>query len=462
MKQGPAWMAWALAALAMACGSGTQRPESTPPEVPGLPDTVTFAEVAPLFRAHCMPCHRAGQAGPFPLISYNDVRRKAKTVRKMVVNRWMPPWPADTTYTRFLGERALAERPIALIVKWVDQGCQVGDTAHLPPLPVFPEGSLLGKPDAVVWLPDTFHIPGDGRDRFMIAKAPFELPRDTFLRAVEFVPGSRQLVHHMNGAMVSYTPGAKTGNMRPTGYINADSTGSLNAYRQLLLPNDDGSWPELTPNMVNYLPGLAPAFYPPGIGGHRLHREGAFLMNTLHYGPSYKDTTDRSRFNLWFTDTPPERPMRELALGTLGMSPVVPPLIIPPDTVMTFTTSMTVPKDISVITINPHLHLLGKHFLAYAVTPARDTIPLIRINNWDFRWQYAYTFTHMLHVPKGSVIRVEASFDNTANNPNNPHDPPRLVREPATGSMRTTDEMMQFFVNYMDYRPGDEGIGLKP
>lgn len=185
-------------------------------------------------------------------------------------------------------------------------------------------------------------------------------------------------------------------------------------------------------------------------------------MNTLHYGPSYKDTTDRSRFNLWFTDTPPERPMRELALGTLGMSPVVPPLIIPPDTVMTFTTSMTVPKDISVITINPHLHLLGKHFLAYAVTPARDTIPLIRINNWDFRWQYAYTFTHMLHVPKGSVIRVEASFDNTANNPNNPHDPPHLVREPEKGSMRTTDEMLQFFVNYLDYRPGDEQFSLEP
>jgi hypothetical protein len=462
MKQGSAWLAGALAGLALACGGGSTRSGSEAMEVPGLPDTVTFAEVAPLFRAHCMPCHRAGQAGPFPLISYNDVRRKAKTVRKMVVNRWMPPWPADTAYTRFLGERALPERPIALIVKWVDQGCLVGDTTQLPPLPVFPEGSLLGKPDAVVWLPDSFHIPGDGRDRFMIAKAPFELPRDTFLRAVEFVPGNRQLVHHMNGAMVSYVPRAKTGNMLPTGYIHADSTGSLNAYRLLHLQNDDGSWPELTPNMVNYLPGLAPAFYPPGIGGLRIHREGAFLMNTLHYGPSHKDTIDRSRFNLWFTDTPPQRPMRELALGTLGMSPVVPPLIIPPDTVMSFTTSMSVPKDISVLTVNPHLHLLGKHFLAYAVTPRGDTIPLIRINDWDFRWQYAYTFTHMLHIPKGSVIRVEASFDNTANNPNNPYDPPRLVREPATGSMRTTDEMMQFFVNYVDYRPGDEGIGLKP
>ena len=130
----------------------------------GLPDTVTFAEVAPIIRANCMPCHREGQAGPFALVSYRDIRRKAKTIRKMVIHRWMPPWPADTAYSTFLGTRALNARQIATIVKWVDQGGLVGDTVHLPPMPVFPEGALMGmsagtgKPDAVVWLPDTFDI----------------------------------------------------------------------------------------------------------------------------------------------------------------------------------------------------------------------------------------------------------------------------------------------------------------
>jgi hypothetical protein len=214
--------------------------------------------------------------------------------------------------------------------------------------------------------------------------------------------------------------------------------------------------------MVNYLPGLSPPMYPAGIGGYRIPKEGAFLMNTLHYGPSLIDTIDRSHFNLWFTDTPPERPMQELALGTLGMSKIVPPLIIPPDTVMTFTTSYTVPKDISVLTINPHMHLLGKRFVAYAVTPRGDTVHLIRINDWDFRWQFAYTFTHMLHIPKGSTIHVDATFDNTEANRNNPYTPPRTAREPLTGNMRTTDEMLQFFVNYVDYRPGDEKISLAP
>ena len=430
------------------------------PAVAGLPDTVTFVDIAPILRAHCMPCHREGQAGPFPLISFRDARRKAKTIRKLVLNRWMPPWPADTSYSRYLDEKTRNARQIAMSVKWGDQGAQTGDTAHLPPPPVYPEGSMLGKPDAVVWLPDTFHIPGDNRDRFMIAKAPFQLERDTFLRAIEFVPGNRRGVHHMNGAMVGYRPGAKHGNMNGTAYIDADNTQSLDAFAELHLQNDDGTWPELTPNMVNYLPGLSPAMYPPGIGGYRIARQGAFLMNTLHYGPSMKDTMDRSHFNLWFTATPPQRPMHELALGTLGMSPVVPALVIPADSVKAFTTLLTVPRDISVLSINPHMHLLGKSFLAYAVTPVGDTIPLVRIKEWDFRWQYAYTFRHMLRIPKGSVIKVVAVFDNTRANRNNPYDPPRTAREPLSGHMRTTDEMLQFFVNYVDYRPGDEAVRL--
>lgn len=457
-----------LIAFVASCGNAGPSVDEAEdvPRVAGLPDTVTFAEVAPIIRANCMPCHREGQAGPFSLVSYPDMRRKARTIRKMVVNQWMPPWPADTAYSHFLGERVLNARQIAMIAKWVDQGSLMGDTTNLPPLPTVKDMSGIHpgnrEPDAVIWLPDTFHIPGDNRDRFIIAKAPFELPRDTFLSGVEFVPGNRQGVHHMNGAMISYAEGAKRNAYTGAAYIDADSTVSLDAYGDLLLQNDDGTWPLLTPNMVNYLPGLSPPIYPPGIGGYRLSRKGAFLMNTLHYGPSMRDTIDRSRFNLWFSSTPPGRPMKELQLGTLGMSPVVPALVIPPDTVMTFRTSLRVPADISVLTINPHMHLLGKSFLAFAVTPSKDTIPLVRIKAWDFRWQFAYTFPTMLYVPKNSVIHVVAVFDNTLANPNNPYDPPRTARAPEGAHMRTTDEMLQFFVNYVDHRPGDEKISLKP
>jgi hypothetical protein len=428
------------------------------------PDTVTFAaHIAPIVHTHCTPCHRPGHAGPFPLITYPDVRRRARMVRYMTEHRYMPPWPADTAYSRFLGERVLNARQIGLIARWVDQGMLPGDLQTIPaPDELLAKPSPGEEPDAVVWMPDTFHIPGDDRDRFVITKAPFELERDTFLRAVAFIPGNQRAVHHMNAAMVNYARGARSDVVAGFAYIDADRTNTPDAYMALGLQNDDGSWPALTPNVVNHLPGMHPMLLPEGIGGYRIAQKGAFLMNTIHYGPSPVDTFDRSRFHLWFMDRRPERPMHEIQIGTRGLTPVEPELVIPPDTVMTFTSRFTLPAAISVVSVNPHMHLLGRSFLAYAVTPTHDTIPLIRINDWDFRWQYTYTFRHLLPIPAGSTIHVFGTFDNTRHNPNNPFDPPRTAFAPRTGHMRTTDEMFQFFVNFLDFRPGDDTISLAP
>ena len=427
-----------------------------------LPDTVTFTDhIAPLIWRNCTPCHRPGQAGPFSLITYDDVRRKAKTIRLVTTKHYMPPWPADTSYSRFLGERMLDARAIALIAKWVDQGALAGDLSRSAAPPQYPEGSLLGEPDAVVWLSDTFQIPGDGRDHFIIAKAPFELVRDTFLRAIEFVPGNRRLVHHMNGALINYAEGAKQDVFAGAHYLDAEERSGVDAFSALGLANDDGSWPALVPNAVNYLPGLSPLLLPDGIGGLVVKKRGAFLLNSVHYGPSPRDTTDRSRFNLWFAKGPPERPLQEIPMGS-NHTAIEPRLHLMPGEVKSFQTSYTLEKDISAVTINPHMHLLGKSFVAYAVTPANDTIPLIRINDWDFRWQYAYTLPHLLPLQKGSVIHVIGTFDNTAKNPDQPFDPPRAITGSDSRFMRTTDEMLQFFITYIDWKEGDEAITLAP
>jgi hypothetical protein len=122
-------------------------------------------------------------------------------------------------------------------------------------------------------------------------------------------------------------------------------------------------------------------------------------------------------------------------------------------------------ENISILTINPHLHMLGTRFLAYAIKPNGDTIPLISIPKWDFRWQYFYTFTHMVPVPRGSEIVAIATFDNTRANPNNPFDPPQWVGERLEfggASMRATDEMFQFIITYTAWKEGDEKISLNP
>ena len=188
-------------------------------------------------------------------------------------------------------------------------------------------------------------------------------------------------------------------------------------------------------------------------------RKGALFLKDIHYGPSRVDTTDQTMFNVFFAKTIPKRPAQEFQMGTYGVSPTIPALVIPPDSIMAFHSDFTLPFDISVLTINPHMHLLGKSFLAYAVTLKGDTIPLIRIHKWDFRWQYFYTCPKMLHIPAGSTIEVVAVMDNTISNPNNPHNPPQQV-EGRNGSMKTTDEMLQLIITYLPYRKGDENISL--
>jgi hypothetical protein len=151
-------------------------------------------------------------------------------------------------------------------------------------------------------------------------------------------------------------------------------------------------------------------------------------------------------------------------LGTNGASKIVPPLVIPPNKITKHTTFLKIPEDISILTINPHMHLLGKSFKAYALTPNQDTIRLVSIPKWDFRWQYFYTFPTMVKVPAGSVIYVEAEYDNTDQNQNNPNNPPQEIRERLDNGgagMRTTDEMLQFIITWLPYQKGDENVSLK-
>lgn len=435
----------------------TAAPTSFPTE--SLPEQVTWSEhIAPIVYRSCAQCHRLGHAGPFPLLSYRQARDRAELIRSATATRYMPPWPADPGYRHFVGENVLTEEQIALIGRWVEQGSPEGDPRQAPKPPSFPKGSQLGKPDLVVRMPEPYRIRGDNTDRFVSMKLPFSIARDTFVRAIEFVPGNRKLVHHVNAHLVTYPDGAPSDLLKGPWFSEAGEH-NMNALQELGLASQDSTGAVMNLSASNYLPGTLPTLYPEGIGGFRLSRKGYLLMHHVHYGPTPAAQADSSYFNLFFARKPPARPTYTLLLGTLGRAPVVPPLVIPPDSVKTFRTQFTLPADISVLTINPHMHLLGRTFLAYAVAPGGDTIPLVRIPRWDFRWQYFYTFERILKLQKGTTIHAVATFDNTASNPNNPFSPPREVREQG-GSMRSTDEMFQCIITMMPYQPGDESIRL--
>jgi hypothetical protein len=434
-----------------------------------LPEQITFTEhIAPIIYSNCTPCHRPGSAGPFSFTNYEQIVRKAKTIKKVTQNHFMPPWPADPEYVHFAGERILSQMEIDMIGKWVDDKCPYGDSLYVlaPPVYVYGNatGSQIGEPDLVIDFPD-IELMGDNKDHFFLVKVPYEMPENKFVKTIEFIPGNKKLTHHMNANLIEYQPGKKKDVFAGKKIIPTNLAESgLEVQIEMDNLNDDGSLPPFVPLVCNYLPGVSPAIYPEGIGGFGMSKQGAFFINDLHFGPSAIDTFDHdAHLNIFFSDTPPTRLTYEILLGSLGIAPVKPNLIIPANEIKTFTIDYIVQEDMSVLTINPHMHLLGKSFLAYAITPLQDTIPMIRINHWDFRWQYFYTYKNVLKIPGGSVIHVEGTFDNTESNPNNPYFPPQVIidRGKQFDSMKTTNEMLQFIITYMPYKPGDEKISLE-
>ena len=377
----------------------------------------------------------------------------------------MPPWPADASYSHFIGEKVLTEKEISFIKTWVDNGMQRGDSTLEPKAPEFYKGSYFGKPDLVISAQQAIAIKGNGTDVFLIMKFPYEIERDTLIDFVEFVPDQRKLIHHVNGHLISYDARRRF-NYLTGESAHSDTRAQLNdVYKQMHIPYTDKLSPEfptLTPNTVYYLPGYIPPAYPKEVGGYRFKKNGAFLLNNIHYGPSNKDLWDSSHINVFFRKDPIERRISETQLGTFGVSKVEPEFVIPPNEIKTFHTSMTLSTPISLLSVNPHMHLVGKTFLAFAIKQNGDTIPLIRINKWDFRWQYYYTYKHPVKLDAGTTVHVYGTYDNTNKNPNNPFHPPRTITQGnGVESMKTTEEMFQFIFTYMTYKPGDEKIDLE-
>ena len=431
----------------------------------GVPDKPTYTEhVAPIIRSQCISCHVDGGAAPFALQTYEQVKKKARTIAKVTAKRYMPPWPADPDYSHFVGEKVLSTTEIATLARWAETGAPMGPAVAEIAFSKPTWRSNIGKPDLVLPLDSVVLLP-NMQDRFFLVKIPGTIARDTWVRAVEFIAGNSDLVHHFNGHLLLYQPGDKKDHAHAPLKTEITRGEYDSDFSRLDLLNDNGSKPQRVHSALNYLPGVLGTAYPNGIGTFRLTRQFAFVGNDLHYGPSNRKTTDRSYINVFFTNKPPSRETRELMLGTNGVSAIVPPLSIAPNTKSKHSTRFQIDEDISLLTINPHLHLLGKQFTGYAIKPNGDTVKLIRIPRWDIRWQYFYTFKKPVHLPAGTWIVAEAEFDNTSSNPNNPNRPPKRVGERLElggASMRATDEMFQFILTYMFYQKGDESISLEP
>ena len=393
-------------------------------------------DIAPIVHTHCAHCHHNGGAGPFPLITYEDVFFTANMDVHVIQDGEMPPWPADPSYQHFVGENVLSDQDKALFVEWYETGMAYGDEEAVLELPTFgPQGSLLESVDFVADFPEYTLQSNEEEYRWFVVPTDFEETR--YIQAVEVIPGLTGAVHHAD--------------------IFVDATGESMALDELdPLPGFNGStgWPTNTTYINAWQPGALPARYPDGWGIPV--PPGADLVIEIHYGPDFGGEVDDTVMNLEWVDEPEEE-VRPISVGwLLGNAAMTNgPLVIPPDVISTFhQEAVLFNSDKSLLSICPHMHLLGKSYQVWMETPEGDSIPLIDIPQWQFEWQFYYRFLSPVHVPAGTLFKSEGEFDNTIWNPLNPNNPPEVV---TYGSL-TSDEMFLTYFIWADYEEGDEDL----
>ena len=413
-----------------------------------------FSHINPIISKHCSPCHHEGGYAPFSLESYEDVTKRPNSIMAVCRKRIMPPWKADTLYRAYANQRGISQDEIVTISKWVNLGMPKGKVKKKV-IPPFTKGSQLTQlPSLTVTMPKALLIPGNNKHNYGCYKIPYELPNDTFVRGIEFVAQNKTLVHHASYQILEVEEDVDVFN-QPYHFLYGDSINSVSDahdFNYLKLVGRSGKMPKEVFHS-GWLPGTAPLFFPQGIG-FKLPRKGVILIRNMHFSPSPQAVQEQSSFNLFFSQKRIDRAIQFAAFKPKGVSS-----IIPSDSVKKFYIIIKMNSDMSLLCINPHMHLLGKSFKAFALAPSGDTIPLVHIHDWDFNWQEFYRFKNIVKIPKGSILHAEALFDNTKNNPNNPNIPPKDVYF-ETGSMEDTEEMMRLVFLYLPYRVGDENISL--
>ena len=398
---------------------------------------VTFSEtIAPILYQNCVTCHRPGEAAPFSLISYDDVRKRGALIATVTKSRYMPPWHATHGYGEFKEERRLSDEQIAAIAAWVSSGMPEGDPNRMPKLPPFTEGWHLGKPDLILEMPTAFEVPASGPDIYRNFVVPTNLAEDRWVRAIEFRPSARKAVHHvLFGYDVSGAVRKLDGTDGKPGYTTTMGGNFTNTANSASL----GGW------AVGNNPELLPEEFALGLP------RGSDLVLQMHFHPTGKPETERSSIGIYFSSKEPSRNLIGVDLPALfgfGAGINIPE----GKSDYAIEDSLTLPVDVEAFGVFAHAHYIAKEMKATATLPDGSMQPLIWIQNWDFNWQDVYTFKNLVRLPKGTRIDVRVTYDNSANNPRNPSNPPK----PVLWGEQTSDEMASISIPMVTLRKEDE------
>lgn len=387
---------------------------------------VTYADsVATIINNNCVKCHREGENAPFSLEGYANAKRYSEMIALATSKRRMPPWKAQPADVQFKDDAHLSEEQISTLQAWADSGAPRGDQTKEPKPPTYAKGWHNGTPDMLLKMPYSQELGAEGEDEYWNFVITPNITKPTWISGMDVAPGNKNIVHHV----IAFTD--KSGRGRKLA-VGPKGDGKL-AYR-----SSGGG--------IGFNPDGALGGWAPGAHGHLLPSDAGFLLEPgtdiilqIHYNKSGKVESDQTTIALY---TNKSTPKHEVDLEFLAN----PFIRIQPDKAdQHFKFNMPLPakirgKDVSYRLYNlmPHMHLLGQSMKATAVLPDKSEKILIDLKNWDFNWQLVYTPIKPVDLPGGTTIRLEATFDNTTNNPFQPHDPPKLI----TWGEETTDEMM--------------------
>ncbi|MCW5936049.1 MAG: redoxin domain-containing protein [Fimbriimonadaceae bacterium] len=411
------------ALLAVANGKSPTVAETKPvgcimdpgPPVPTLKEVNYSEHVAAILNDHCVTCHRPGQVGPFSMVGYQNAKNWSNMIAEVTGKGTMPPWKAAPGVGEFKQENRLSDREVAVLRQWAQAGAPQGDPKKAPKPPTFKSDWALGKPDMVVSMPESFDLGPDGRDEYWNFVITPDIKKPVWIQAMDVQPGNRRVVHHVIAFLDSSGRARKMAAAGRSGGYKT-SGGGIGVQPD----NSLGGW----------APGLVPSRFPEDAGF--LLKPGTDIVLQVHYNKSGKPEKDLTKVALYFNKGKVQNSVKIAWLAN--------PLIRIPAGESDHRVKQTIPipADVRLYSLMPHMHLTGKSMRATLVKPDGSELPLIDIPAWDFNWQLMYQLRSPLDIDKGSKIVVEAVYDNSAGNPNNPNDPPKTLH----WGEQTTDEMM--------------------
>ncbi len=392
----------------------------------------TYADdVAQLIFDNCASCHHPSGIAPFSLMTYQEVSANSAQIYDAIAQDRMPPWPPNEEYKSFSHSRDLPDADKTVILDWLTDGMPEGDPANTPAPPIFNTNAVLGPGDLELQAP-TYTSKATNFDDYVCFSIPSGLTQGRTIKAMEVIPGNAPIVHH---ALIY---------IDETGNYATDTVGG------------DCAGPTTAKLVGGYTPGATPLVFPNGPGlklGMELPANSNIVL-AMHYPAGSNGMKDSTRVVFHFYDEPVS------GVREINADPILQnwSFTLPPEQVTEVSASYSnIPIDMSILSIFPHMHLLGDHIRSYGLDANNDTIRMIDIPHWDFEWQDFYMFKNMVRIPANSTLHADGAFNNTASNDHNPNNPAITINP----GLNTTDEMFLVYFHYMLYQPGDENYNIE-